>query len=207
MTHPNRHFIPGAIPSAGGGRRAPPGGRPLAVETENFRLRSIGAEAASAAMQDWLADRDVLEGINLPKVDWTIERLRNFLAAYDNRARYAIGIFRKESAAPIGFYTVDVNLQHKRAMLTAIIIDKANRGGDLIFETTRALNFHLFDHRDIDKISVGVLATNRRMLFHMMRATRIEGPREMRFEARLRREVLRPDGVRVDLLVFAAHDA
>lgn len=205
MTHPGRRLVPGSIQATGGGRRTPPGGRPLAIETESFRLRSIGAEAASAVMQGWLADRDVLEGINLPKVNWTIERLRNFLAAYDNRARYAIGISRKDTSALIGFYTVDVNLQHKRAMLTAIIIDKASRGSDLIFETTRALNFHLFDERDIDKVSVGVLATNRRMLFHMMRATRIDGPREMRFEARLRREVLRPDGARLDLLVFAAH--
>lgn len=206
MTHPSRPFVPGSVPTAGGGRRNPPGGKPLAVATERFWLRSIGAEAASARLQEWLGDQDVLEGINLPKVDWTIERLRNFLAAYDNRARYAIGIFQKAPSTLIGFYTVDVNLQHKRAMLTAVIVDRASRGSDLIFETTRALNFHLFDHRDIDKISVGVLATNRRMLFHMMRATRIDGPRELRFEARLRREVLRPDGTRADLLVFAAHN-
>lgn len=204
MTSPRRP--PQSLPPI---RKGPPSvspkGKPLAIETEHFWLRSIGPEAAGAKLHEWLTDQDVLEGINLPKVDWSLERLRHFLAAYDNRARYAVGIFRKAPAAMVGFYTVDVNLQHKRAMLSAVMVDKECRGSDIVFETTRALNFHLFDHRDVDKISVGVLETNRRMLFHMMRAVQLPGARELRFEARLQSEVLRPDGRRSDLLIFAAH--
>lgn len=187
----------GPVPAAF--RQQPPAARPVRVATAHYLLRSLTVDDAGPRLQHWLGDEDILRGINLPKVDWSMERLRGFLAAYDNRARYAIGIQPMGTDDLIGFFTVDVNLQQRRGMLTTALIDRAHWGTDVVHETILVLMRHMFDHRDIDKLSVGVLASNWRMIYHLMRAPLFP------LEGRLRREVLTPDGKRVDLLVFAAH--
>lgn len=188
---------PGPMPAAF--RRQPPAARPIQIETPNYRLRSLTADDAGPQLQRWLSDDDMLRGANLPKVDWNMERLRGFIAAYYNRERYAIGVYRKGDDEPIGLFTIDVNLQHRRGMLTTALIDRAHWGTDVVHETILDLMQHMLQHRGLDKLSVGILATNRRMIYHLMRAPLFP------FEGRLRQEVLTPDGNRVDLLIFAAY--
>lgn len=188
---------PGPMPAAF--RRQSPAARPILIDTPNYRLRSLTVDDAGPELQRWLGDDDMLRGANLPKVDWTMERLRGFLAAYDNRARYAIGVYPRDRNELIGMFTIDVNLQHRRGMLTTALIDRAHWGTDVVHETILALMQHMLQHRGLDKLSVGILATNRRMIYHLMRAPLFP------FEGRLRQEVLTPQGKRVDLLIFAAY--
>jgi RimJ/RimL family protein N-acetyltransferase len=172
---------------------------PVRIDGENYRLCSLGPNSAGQQLQDWFGDDDILKGLNLQKAKWTIDRLKSFLAAYDNRARYFLGIYAKDPERLIGFCTLDVNLMHKRGTLNAALGDRAYWGRNVLQEAIGNLTRYMFEHRDIEKISTGLLATNRKGLFNVMRAG------SFKFEARLRQEVLTPEGKRVDVLTFAVY--
>ena len=171
---------------------------PINVETERYRVRSLRASDVGSALQQWLKDKDVLAGLNIPEVEWSAERLQKYIATFDNHTKYILGIFDIVEKNIIGFYTVDVNLKHKTAQLTAAIGDKAQWGKNVIAETAGPLVVFLFENRDIDKMTARIISTNRRIFFNLMNSTLFH------LEARLEEEILSPAGKRLDVFQFAA---
>jgi RimJ/RimL family protein N-acetyltransferase len=181
-----------------GGAAAKPGGARLLVVTENFRLRSLQPRDVTPRFVEWYQDDDMRAGLNIGPRNWTVVEMQQFVMSFDNLARYIIGIFHKQSETLVGFYTLDVNLQHKTAQMAAGIGEREFWGKNVLIETTPRLVRHLFDFRGIDKVAAPVLAKNRRILFQFM------VPDIFTFEGRLHQEVLEPSGKRIDLVLFSA---
>ena len=175
-----------------------PRGKPVSVFSENYHLRTMKDADASETFIRWLNSPEILSGLNIPPRQWTVDSLRGFFNSFDCIARHLIGIEDRTTNAVIGFYVVDINRAHRTAQLTAAIGDTSYVGKGVLYEASPVLVRYLFKERQVDKVSARVVATNRRMLFNFMI------PDVFQFEARLRQEVLTPEGKRADILVFSS---
>ncbi|MEN3929912.1 GNAT family N-acetyltransferase [Microvirga sp. W0021] len=171
---------------------------PVKIETENFWIRSLTIQDADSRLVQWLNDQEMQDALNLPKLDMTPEKLRQFIVSFNNRNNYILGIFSKAEDTIIGFYTIDVNLQHQVGHLTTAIGDKNFWGKNIMPEIILAIRDYFFANTQVEKLSARVLAKNRRVLFNFI------GSPDFPFEARLVKECRAPDGKRLDLLIFSA---
>ena len=175
-----------------------PGQGPISLETENYWLRSLTVDDAGPTFLSWLKDKEIMDSLNLAPLDFTMERLRQFITGFTNRENYLIGLFARPHGKMVGFYTMDINLAHRTGQITTAIGDRAYWGRDALVETILALRDHLFAFRNIDKLSARILAKNRRVLFNFI------GSQDFPFEAFLKKECLSQDGNRLDVMVFSA---
>jgi len=173
-------------------------GAPVLIETDNYWLRSLSDFDAGPRMLSWFSDKEMLDGLNLPELNFTQESLRQFIGTFNNKTSYILGIFSKTEEVLIGFYTIDINLQHRTGQLTAGLGNKTFWGKDVMAETGLGIRDHFFVHRNLAKLSARILARNRRMLYTFI------GSPDFVFEARLIKECLAQDGTRLDLLIFSA---
>lgn len=183
---------------AGQAAPAAPRGRPVYLETNGFILRSLIREDVNPRFLSWLSDGDMTRGLNLSGLGYSAEQLKDFIASFDDRSHYFVGIFDQSNDLLVGFYTIDVAFAHKVGQITTGVGVKGYDGRKTLWATIDALLDHIFAERDIEKISARVLAGNYRMLFVFK-----DNPRFL-LEGSLRQECLAPDGQRVDILVFSA---
>jgi RimJ/RimL family protein N-acetyltransferase len=172
-------------------------GPKLHIETPHLVTRSMTAADVTPEFAQWFNDPRMLEGLNLPALNFSLDGLRAFVAGFDNRLHFLIGIFSKPGGALLGFYNFSVNAQHRVALLTLGASPHIKNGRAVFWESWFPLCDEMFDHRGIDKISSRVLASNRRLLFALM------GTVHFVHEATLRQEILGADGRRLDVMVLS----
>lgn len=173
-------------------------GAPVHIETNGFVLRSVQPMDVTPHVLNWICSEPMRLGLNLPKLDFSIDTLRAYLASFDNMRQYFIGIFDRENGLMVGFYTLDVNQVHRFANITTGIGEREYLGKALLWKTIDALLDHFFTYRDIDKVGARILAKNYGMLFNFR-----DNPRFV-LEGVLRSECVVQDGSRQDVVVFAA---
>lgn len=173
-------------------------GKPVHIETNGFILRSLSPDDVTPRFLAWLSESDMMRGLNLSSLGYGVEQLKGFVAGFDNRSHYFIGIFDQAEDLIVGFYTIDVSLTHKVGQITTGIGEAGYGGKETLWATIDALLDYFFSERDVDKISARVLASNYRMLFLFKDNTRFV------FEGVLRQECLSPTGERMDIVVFSS---
>jgi len=141
-------------------------GRPVDIETERFRLRSLKPVDASERWLSWVADPEVVHPTNAPVRHMTRQELASYIAGHDNYRRYLIGVFDKASGVHLGFYFIDVDRNHDTATFNVIIGEKSFWGKGVINETRAALIDYFFDKLGIAKICGGPLSRNFAMIFN-----------------------------------------
>ncbi len=172
-------------------------GIPVFIETNGYLLRSLTPNDATPELLSWLNSKEMLEGLNLPELNFTQEKLAKYIAQFDNYRNFFIGIFdQKNNNKLIGFYTIDVNPTHKVGNITTGIGAPGYSGRKIMWATSDALVEHFFYKRDVYKMVARVLAKNKKMLFCFV------GSPTFKLEAVLKEECLAPDGERVDILLF-----
>ncbi|MDQ0395336.1 GNAT family N-acetyltransferase [Labrys monachus] len=170
--------------------------RPVLIDTERFRLRSLAVADVDAQFCSWFADPDMLRGLNLVREEWTAEAIERRIQALAETPNYLFGIFTRPGAGLIGYCSLDINPRQRTAEMTAAIGDKAWRGQRVLAEIGRPLIRNFMEHGGVDKVIAHVLASNRKVLFELIGS-------DFYYEARLREAVLLASGKREDLLAFA----
>ncbi len=140
--------------------------RPIEIETERFRLRSLKPVDASQRWLSWVSDPEVVHPANAPVRHMSRQQLADHIAGHDNYTRYLIGIFDKASGIQIGFYFIDVDRPHDTATFNVIIGEKSFWGKRVVNETRAALIDHFFDKLGMAKICGGPLSRNFPMIFN-----------------------------------------
>jgi len=135
-------------------------GQPVDLQTDRFRLRTLRPDDASERWAGWAKDPDIMGGLNAPVRDMDRQYLANFAAGFDNRSRYLIGVFEKQSELHIGFFLVDVDGMHRLATIHAVIGDKAWWGKGVTNECRATLLDHFFNERGIEKACAVPLTGN-----------------------------------------------
>lgn len=173
-------------------------GVPIFIETNGFILRSLTPKDVSASFLAWMNSAEMMEGLNLPPINFSPQQMAEYIKQFDNHRNYFIGIFDKQTNKLIGFYTIDVNLNHKVGHITAGVGEPGYSGKAVLWATIDALLDHFYLYRDLYKMAARILAKNKRMLFCFVR-----NPRFI-LEAILKEECLSPNGERVDILIFSS---
>jgi [ribosomal protein S5]-alanine N-acetyltransferase len=171
-------------------------GRPVALETERLKLRSLSPVDASERWLAWVKDPELMHPINMPARRMTRQELANQIASHDNYHRFLIGVFDKASAIQIGYFFVDVVRPHETATFNVVIGEKDWWGKGVVNEARAALLDHFFDKLGMRKACGGPLSRNFPSIFNYKAQGWIH-------EATLRghfRSVV--DGSRVDQLLF-----
>ncbi|VFS47338.1 GNAT family N-acetyltransferase [Budvicia aquatica] len=173
-------------------------GVPVYIETNGYLVRSLAPSDVSDTFLQWMNSEDMMEGLNLPPINFSAQQLADYIAQFDNHRNFFLGIVDKSNNALIGFYTIDINLNHKVGHITTGIGEKNYSGKAVLWATIDALLDHFYLYRDLHKMSARILAKNRRMLFCF-----VKNPR-FKLEGVLKEECLAPTGERVDILIFAS---
>ncbi|HSE76617.1 MAG TPA: GNAT family N-acetyltransferase [Alphaproteobacteria bacterium] len=153
---------------------APPGaaspawkpGTPLAIATPRYVLRSLRASDVDETFVGWAADPEVMVTLNLPPRQITREDLVKYVERFDNRARFGLGVFDKDSKKLIGFYAVYCDMRNGLAQTNVCIGDRDYWGKKVVLETRGALIDFLFGVLKVNKIWGTPLARNFPSLFN-----------------------------------------
>ena len=135
-------------------------GPAIGLETQRFKLRSLKPSDASQRYINWIADEAVMTPLNMPVRTLTRPELATYISAFDNRLRYLVGMFDKETDIHFGILQADIAPQHALAKLSFLIGEKEYRGIGALRECAVALITHLFEARDIEKIAARVTVGN-----------------------------------------------
>lgn len=168
------------------------------IECGNYLVRPLVASDVTEELVSWFNRPNMLRGLNLNQLDFTVVSLSNFVSRFDNFHNYILGIFDRADGKLVGFYTIDVNRAHKLGSLTTGIGDERERGKKTLWATIDPILDHFYAERDVEKFTARILARNFAMIFNFKNNTRFV------LEAHLKRECLAPNGERLDLLVFAS---
>lgn len=173
-------------------------GIPIFIDTNGYLLRSLTPDDVSASFLEWMNSKDMMEGLNLPPINFSAQQLTDYIKQFDNHRNFFIGIFDKRDNKLIGFYTIDVNLTHKIGHITAGVGSAGYSGKAVLWATIDALLDYFYLYRDLHKMAARILSKNKRMLFCF-----VKNPRFV-LEAVLKEECLAPSGERVDILIFSS---
>ena len=124
----------------------------LDFTTDRFRLRSMAREDVSEAFLSWLADPEVMLGLNLPRKRLTRAQAVRWVLGHDNHSQFMLLISDRANDHPIGFYTMSVNHGHTTAETSVVIGDRDYWGKNAVVETRAALLTFLFDTLGMHKV-------------------------------------------------------
>jgi hypothetical protein len=173
-------------------------GQPVCIETEHYVTRSMKAADVTAEMVQWFNDANMLQGLNLSALNFSLDGLRAFVASFNNLDNYLIGIFSKTAQDLLGFYNFSVNRRHRVATLTLGASPRIRTGRAIFWESWFPLFDEMVEQRGIDKITSRVLTSNRKLLYAML------GTVHFVYEGTLRQEILGLDNQRLDVMVLSA---
>ncbi|THU01946.1 N-acetyltransferase [Lampropedia puyangensis] len=172
-------------------------GSPIYIETPHLITRSLVAADVTPEFAQWFNDAQMLQGLNLSALHFSVDGLRAFVASFDNVQHYLIGIFSKLEDKLLGFYNFSINPQHRIATLTLGADPQIKTGREVFWESWFPLCDEVFDHRGVDKITSRVLSSNRKLLFTLIETEHFV------YEATLKQEILGQDGKRLDVMVLS----
>lgn len=125
----------------------------LRLETPHFIVRPMTREDVDETFLGWLADPEVMLGLNLPRRQLSRVQAVRWVLGFDNRARFCLGIYPRSEAAAIGFFTVDCDLKNRCADTSVVIGERAYWGRNVVIETRSALLDFLFEIVDLHKVT------------------------------------------------------
>lgn len=161
-------------------------------------MRSLRPSDASADYLGWIADPEVMNPLNMPARDLSLDDLRAHISQFDNRHRYLIGMFDKETGRHFGVYLIEVLVAHRLAKMQYFIGERGFRGIGAFTETAAGLVAYMFAARGIEKMAAQV-ATDNAASIAGLEAVGFRREGEMRGEIRAF-----DDGRRIDQYFYAA---
>jgi [ribosomal protein S5]-alanine N-acetyltransferase len=135
-------------------------GKPIAIETKRFAVRSLTARDVSGAFRIWVSNPTVMAALNMPARRLSQADLERFIASYDDKVRYLVGIFVRGTGEIIGAFMLDVTPAHALVKASGFIGDR-NWWGKMVFEEVGTGLFdEFFKNRGIEKATAQVWEKN-----------------------------------------------
>lgn len=155
---------------------SPAPGKPIDIATTRFMVRSMTPRDVSGIFRIWTSNAELMSALNMPARTLAPADLGRFIAGFDNRARYLIGVFAKAGGNLIAVFLLDINATHALAKVTGFIGDRNWRGKSVFEEVGTALFDEFFQARGLEKATAQVWEKNVAALVPLRRlGFRIEG--------------------------------
>jgi RimJ/RimL family protein N-acetyltransferase len=135
-------------------------GQALKVLTKNYVLRSLTVEDATDTYISWWNDAEVQQGFNELARGWDQARAIKHISSFNNRDKFHLGIFAKDSGILIGFFAMFVNHRHKVVKSNVCVGDKSMWGKDVGVEVRAAMLEFIFGPLAMEKVCGEVYGRN-----------------------------------------------
>ena len=151
-------------------------GKPISIETERFLVRSMTTRDATGTFRAWVSNPELMGALNMPARKLSSAEIARFIAGFDDKTRYLVGIFLKKPASVIGLLLMDVNAAHALVKFSGFIGDRNWWGKQVFEEVGTGLFDELFKERGLEKATAQVWEKNFAALVPLRRlGFRIEG--------------------------------
>lgn len=135
-------------------------GKPLNIETERFHVRSMTERDANGIFRAWISNPELMGALNMPARNLSSAEIARFIAGFDDKTRYLVGIFVKKTGGLVGLILMDVNVAHALVKFSAFIGDRNWRGKQVFEEVGTGLFDELFKERGLEKATAQVWEKN-----------------------------------------------
>lgn len=170
-------------------------GKPLHIHTERFTMRSLFPRDANQEYLRWWNDAEIQKGFNELPRNWTIGQAIKHISSFDNRTRFHLGIYPKDTGQLIGFYTLIYEPKKKFASANICLGDKAYWGKKVSTELCLPIMEFSFNTLGAEKCGGTVKGFN-------LASSTIFLSLGFKKEGQLRKHVIGPDGKRTDVFHY-----
>jgi RimJ/RimL family protein N-acetyltransferase len=169
--------------------------RPIALETDRFRLLPIRPLSLVLPTLHWTEDREAFANLGWRMSGWTPRRWWRHLRHLTRGTRMCHGIWPKSGGPCIGLHMINVSGGTGTAVIGVLIGEKDWWGRGVVAEVREAILADCFDRLRLER--VGAFAHGRNL-------PSIYNHRKLGFvhEGTMRLAAVGGDGARVDTLVF-----
>lgn len=133
------------------------------LQTPRFELTTQAPASSQEAFARWAADARIMAPLNLPTRALSEAQVRDYFAGFDNRTRLLLVILERERSRAVGFWNMQINPVHRTCSLHLALGEATVWGRGATEETGVCLIDWLFGQRGIEKVTLSVPETNRRM--------------------------------------------
>ena len=127
-----------------------PQAKPVRFETERYIVRSVVPDDAGESWQRWASDPEAARWLNMQPRAVTREELLKYIATFDNRSRFLIGVFEKGDERFIGFHAIYIDWAIRAYMINALIGENAARHKGARTETRRPIHEYFMETMNLD---------------------------------------------------------
>ncbi|MFK7877167.1 MAG: GNAT family N-acetyltransferase [Paracoccaceae bacterium] len=124
----------------------------VALDTQRFSLRSITREDVDETFLSWLADPEVMVGLNLPSRKLSRVQAVHYALSYDNLKSIMLLVRARDSGDMVGFFTITFEYAHGTAETAVVIGNKSYWGQNVVVETRGAILEFLFLTLGVHKV-------------------------------------------------------
>ena len=170
-------------------------GKPLMTQTERFIIRSLSPKDAGPVYTGWWNDAEIQKGFNFKPRGWSQQRAAQHISQFDNRKKFHLGIFDKQTKKIIGFFAILPNYANKVCLTNICVGDKAWWGKNVTLEVRARLLPFIFNTLGMAKVEGEIHGRNLPSIYNY---------KAMGFtpEAVVREHLISPFGGRVDAYHF-----
>lgn len=141
-------------------------GQLLQVQTERFVLRSLLPTDADEVYTSWWNDAEIQKGFNQLPRNWDKARAAKHIQQFNNKNKFHLGIFCKQSGQLIGFFAMFVNHFQKVAKTNVCIGNKDYWGQDVVLEVRARMLDFLFNRLNMEKVEGEIMGRNLPSIFN-----------------------------------------
>lgn len=170
-------------------------GTPVQIETARYTLRSLTPADVDDRYIGWLGDPEVMQTLNMPPRRPKRADIERYVARFNNKTSFHLGIFDKATGTKIGIYSIYVDLGNSLAETNVAIGEREYWGRKAVLETRAAILDFLFDAVGVFKVWGRPFARNFPAVFNY----KAQG---FTCEGVLRQHRKSFDGGRLDQLMF-----
>lgn len=170
-------------------------GTPVQLETARYTLRSLQPADVDDRYLAWLGDPEVMQTLNAPPRQLDRADIRRYVARFNNKTSFHLGVFDKASGLKIGIYSIYVDPGNGLAETNVAIGERDFWGRKAVLETRAAILDFLFDVIGVFKVWGRPFARNFPAVFNYKAQGFV-------LEGVLRQHRRSVDGGRLDQLMF-----
>jgi RimJ/RimL family protein N-acetyltransferase len=141
-------------------------GEPVRLETPRFVVRSIRLSDLTERYADWFANPEVTKTLNCKPRRADLDKVKAELAECQNRTRFFLGIFCKETDLLVGHYKMRCDAWNRSGSSDVVIGETEYWGKKVVAETRAALINFMFEQLGLEKVTGITFARNLPALYN-----------------------------------------
>jgi Acetyltransferases, including N-acetylases of ribosomal proteins len=122
------------------------------LRTERFEIRTMREDDDLSPLKTWFADPAFCAKMNSPAYLYDDDKLRRYLAAFDNRTSFFLGLFDRASGFQFGYIIVTLDRRNRNGIWHVGFYDRRYRGREGVYGVSVAVIDWIFKERGMMKL-------------------------------------------------------